>query len=107
MIRRSCAPRSVAMPAVATPVCSKNARHKPGAARALFRALALGLALCPVLAPSAGATAPRRGHCCVYIAVESRYGTGTVTAAVRQGLSGRPEVRLPGRHLDRVPAELP
>jgi hypothetical protein len=63
---------------------------------ALSGALALGLALCPLLATAAGATAPRRGPCCVYITVESRYGTGTVTAAVRQGPSGRLEVRLPG-----------
>jgi hypothetical protein len=79
MIRR---PSASGFPAVPTVVLS--------------RALALGLALSPLLAPAAGATAPRRGPCCVYITVESRYGTGTVTAAVRQGPSGRLEVRLPG-----------
>jgi hypothetical protein len=84
MICSPCASRSIALSAAAPPARSKT----------LSQVLALGLALCPILAPAAGATAPRR--CCVYITVESRYGTGTVTAAVRQGPSGRLEVRLPG-----------
>jgi len=53
------------------------------------------LAALPLLALTAHAR-PRSEPHYVYITVESRYGTGTVTGAVRMGPSGRLEVRLPG-----------
>jgi hypothetical protein len=91
MIRRTSQTRCDAMPA-APPASLRNFGEAP----ALSRALALGLALCPVVTPAADAQAPRHARGYAYITVESRYGTATVTAAVRQGPSGRLEVRLPG-----------
>jgi len=57
--------------------------------------LALVAAL-PLLALTAAHARPRSEARYAYITVESRYGTGTVTGAVRQGPNGRLEVRLPG-----------
>ena len=48
-----------------------------------------------LLVPLAGADArPREKY--AYITVDSHYGAGRVSAPVRQGPSGRLEVRLPG-----------
>jgi hypothetical protein len=54
------------------------------------------LAVLPLLALTPAHAGPRSQVRYAYITFESRYGTGTVTAAVRLGPSGRPEVRLPG-----------
>jgi hypothetical protein len=48
-----------------------------------------------VLVPAAAAEAGPRGPKYVYITVASHYGEGSITAPVRQGPSGRLEVRLP------------
>jgi hypothetical protein len=61
-----------------------------------MRCLLLALIAAPLLVPVAGAEAgPREGKY-VYITVASNYGAGSITAPVRQGPSGRLEVRLPG-----------
>jgi hypothetical protein len=58
--------------------------------------LALVAAL-PLLALATAHARPKPSEArYAYITVESRYGTGVVSAAVRQGPNGRLEVRLPG-----------
>jgi hypothetical protein len=59
--------------------------------------VALGLVSLASLSPSAEAWGTRkerfdRG----YVTAESRYGGGTITAPVRPGPRGRPQVQLPG-----------
>ena len=60
----------------------------PGLRQALLAAL--------VLAPVTGVEARPPTPKYAYITVSSHYGGGTITAPVRQGPSGRLEVRLPG-----------
>ena len=54
------------------------------------------LAALPLLALTTAHAGPRREARYAYITVESRYGMGTVSGAVRLGPNGRLEVRLPG-----------
>jgi hypothetical protein len=67
--------------------------HGAHAVRCLLSALVAALEL---LALTSAHARPRSEARYAYITVESRYGAGVVTGPVRQGPSGRLEVRLPG-----------